>query len=237
MGVGLVVLSVVAYVLHYIIFKDVYDIFFWLLMNIAFVFINVLLVTLIIEALMTERDKRALLKKMNMVIGSFYSEVGTELLRRLSPCDPGIQEIAGSLEFGKEWSEADFEKAAAKISKHEFKLAMSEEDLERLREHLVSKRPFMLGLLLNPNLLEHESFTELLWGVFHLTEELSVRGNLAATPDSDRRHLESDGERVYALLVREWLSYMKHLKTDYPYLFSLAIRTNPFDTDASPVVR
>jgi hypothetical protein len=25
---------------------------------------------------------------------------------------------------------------------------------------------------------------------------------------------------------------MQHLKTDYPYLFSLAVRTNPFDPDA-----
>lgn len=29
---------------------------------------------------------------------------------------------------------------------------------------------------------------------------------------------------------------MKHLKESYPYLFSLAVRTNPFDPAASPVV-
>jgi len=31
----------------------------------------------------------------------------------------------------------------------------------------------LLGLLGNPNLLEHDSFTDLLWAVFHLMEELS----------------------------------------------------------------
>jgi len=30
---------------------------------------------------------------------------------------------------------------------------------------------------------------------------------------------------------------MKHLKTNYPYLFSLAVRTNPFDTNASVEVK
>jgi hypothetical protein len=30
---------------------------------------------------------------------------------------------------------------------------------------------------------------------------------------------------------------MKHLKTEYPYLFSLAMRTNPFDLEASPIVK
>ena len=39
------------------------------------------------------------------------------------------------------------------------------------------------------------------------------------------------------LLVREWLSYMEHLKSDYPYLFSLAVRTNPFDPNASVQVQ
>jgi hypothetical protein len=40
----------------------------------------------------------------------------------------------------------------------------------------------------------------------------------------------------HLLLVREWLSHMEHLKVDYPYLFSLAVRTNPFDPNASAEV-
>ncbi len=43
--------------------------------------------------------------------------------------------------------------------------------------------------------------------------------------------------RVYSQAVIEWLVYMQHLKKKYPYLFSLAMRTNPFDTNASPIVR
>jgi hypothetical protein len=42
-------------------------------------------------------------------------------------------------------------------------------------------------------------------------------------------HLNFDIKRAYILLVNEWLSYMKHLKEDYPYLYSLAVRTNPFN--------
>jgi len=36
--------------------------------------------------------------------------------------------------------------------------------------------------------------------------------------------------------VDHWLIYVEHLKRNYPYLFSLAVRTNPFDSEASPVV-
>ena len=37
-------------------------------------------------------------------------------------------------------------------------------------------------------------------------------------------------------LIAEWLAYMRHLKKNYPYLFSLALRTNPFDPQASAVI-
>jgi hypothetical protein len=30
---------------------------------------------------------------------------------------------------------------------------------------------------------------------------------------------------------------MKHLQSEYPYLFSLAVRTNPFDVHASAPVK
>jgi hypothetical protein len=40
----------------------------------------------------------------------------------------------------------------------------------------------------------------------------------------------------HSLLISQWVDYMKHLKKNYPYLFSLAIRINPFNPDASAVV-
>jgi hypothetical protein len=42
---------------------------------------------------------------------------------------------------------------------------------------------------------------------------------------------------VYSRLVPEWMSYMEYLKGHYPYLFSLALRSNPFDPAASVIVR
>jgi len=94
----------------------------------------------------------------------------------------------------------------------------------------------MVRLLENPVILEHQSFTGLLQSVFHLTEELERRKNLDALPAADIEHLAGDINRVYRLISGEWLSYMKYLKNNYPYLFSLAIRTNPFDENASAVI-
>jgi len=108
--------------------------------------------------------------------------------------------------------------------------------LNQVRDFLLSKKEFLLTLLENLNLLEHETFTDLLWAVFHLTEELKLRDILKDLPDGDYEHLCGDVARVYTLSIREWLAYMKHLKRDYPYLYSLAVRTNPFNPEASPII-
>lgn len=94
----------------------------------------------------------------------------------------------------------------------------------------------MLTLMENPNLLEHAAFTDLLWAVFHLIEELQARQSLERLPESDLDHLSGDLKRVVNHLLTEWLSYMWHLRTEYPYLYSLAVRMNPMNPDARPEV-
>ncbi len=108
--------------------------------------------------------------------------------------------------------------------------------LEELKMTLLAKREFLLRMLENPNLFEHESFTELLWAVFHLTEELASRADLNNLSDTDYHHFSADINRAYCLLILEWLTYMVHLKEDYPFLFSFAVRTNPFDPEARPEI-
>ncbi|MHB1335652.1 MAG: hypothetical protein ACYCXQ_06785, partial [Candidatus Humimicrobiaceae bacterium] len=55
-------------------------------------------------------------------------------------------------------------------------------------------------------------------------------------PESDVKHVEIDIKRAYFLLIKEWLSYMEYLKESYPYLYSLAIRQNPFDKNATIII-
>jgi hypothetical protein len=84
LGLSLVLLSAILYLFHYILFRDSHHIFLYLIGDIAFLPIQVLLVTLIIDRLLNVREKRSLLKKLNMVIGAFFSEVGTDLLKSFS---------------------------------------------------------------------------------------------------------------------------------------------------------
>ena len=236
-GLSLVTLSVIVYLVQIVIFKTPRDTFFYIFQDLAFVPISVLMVTLIIDQVLRIREKRALLKKMNMVIGAFFSEVGTDLLKQFACFDLHYDMIRRSLLISDKWSDQNFFQIKKQLKDFDYKLDSKKGDLEVLKKFLTGKRIFLLGLLENPNLLEHESFTDLLWAVFHLTEELNSRANTAELPDTDYKHLSGDIKRAYVLLISEWLSYMRHLKVDYPYLFSLAVRTNPFDPDALPEVR
>ena len=236
LSLALIMLSAILYFIHYLIFRDARHIFIYLLGDIAFIPVEVLLVTLVIHQLLNAREKRAMLKKLNMVVGAFFSEVGTGLLKTFSYLDEDIAGLQSLLIVNKDWKQKDFLKLKNKVKSRELNINIKKTDLDSMRNFLISKREFLLGLLENPNLLEHETFTELLWAVFHLTEELSFRGSFVNLPDADYEHLSGDIKRAYVLIIFEWLAYMEHLSVNYPYLFSLAIRTNPFDSSASVVL-
>ena len=231
-GISLILLSVLFYFIHYAVFRDSHHIFLYLLGDIAFVFIEVLLVTLIIHQVLNSREKRLMLKKLNMVIGAFFSEVGISLLRKLQGFDCERESLSENLLVDDSWPAKKFIDTRKVIRGLDCKIDIQRSDLAGLKAFLLDRRAFLLGLLENPNLLEHEDFTELLWAVFHLTEELLHRESVQGLPKSDYQHLSVDAKRAYTLLVIEWLSYMKHLKENYPYLFSQAVRINPFNPKA-----
>jgi tetrahydromethanopterin S-methyltransferase subunit G len=237
LGCVLIGASILFYFFHYLIFEDAHHIFIYLVGDIAFVPIEVLLVTIIIHRLLSIREKRAMLNKLNMVIGAFFSEVGIKLMSFFSAFDPYTQTISQDLIPTTQWTEEEFSQVSHRLKSYDYKIEIKKGELKNLSGFLQLKRDFLLGLLQNPNLLEHESFTQLLWAVFHLTEELVHRDDVQQLPDKDYDHLSGDIRRAYRLLVAQWIEYMEHLKDNYPYLFSLAVRTNPFDNEASPVIK
>ncbi len=236
LGLALILLSVLLYLLHYALFEDARHILFWTTTSVAFLPISVLFVTLIINRLLMRGERRLVMEKLNVLTGTFFSVIGTRLIRYCVASDPHVDEIRGEVEAGVDCPDRQFRLVRQRLEDREYTVDVGKVDLEGMRRFLEEKSDFSLRLLENPHLLEHTSFTNLLRAVFHLTEELVGRDDLGGLPDSDYRHLAGDIERVYRLIVVEWLSYMRYLKESYPYLFSFAIRTNPFEEQASPIV-
>jgi len=189
-----------------------------------------------VEIMLNIREKKHRNKKLNMLIGAFYSEVGNELITYLSGFDQALDKVRGELIMESDCSNQSFQLVKKNLKKYNYKIDIDKSKLPHLRKFFIERRDFLLRLLENSRILEHEAFAELLMSVFHLAEELEHRHRLSQLPEEDLKHLTIDIERVYILLVYRWLDYMQHLKKNYPYLFSLAIRINPFNPDASPIV-
>jgi hypothetical protein len=231
-----ILLSGLVYSIHYLIFHDAHHIFIYLVGDLAFLPLEVFLVVIVIERLLSRRDSRLKMEKMNMVVGAFFSEIGNHLLKSLLMNFANKEAISSNLNIGKTWTQKDFQKAATYAEKLHIKIDSESLDLIQLKEYLSQKREFLLRLLENPSLLEHDRFTDLLWAVTHLDEELEARSSLVGLPSNDTEHLAEDIRRMYDHLASEWLDYVSHLQVKYPYLFSLILRTHPFQPNPSPVI-
>ncbi|PLX93990.1 MAG: two pore domain potassium channel family protein [Desulfuromonas sp.] len=188
------------------------------------------------EIFLSRREGKARRQKLQMIIGLFFSEAGGELLRRCALADPQREGYGSTLIIDSQWGAADFAALQATLPQLAFKVEIKDVDLAALRQVLNERGAMLVRLLENPHMLEHEAFSDLLIAILHLKEELQHRADYPHLPASDCQHLSGDINRVYGLLVAQWVAYMQHLQGHYPFLFSLAMRTNPFDREASPIV-
>jgi len=216
------------YLVQYILFRRPSETGFYLLEDLAFVPINVLLVTLGINTVLVLREKRAVLEKVGIVVNEFFAESGRNILLALRDYPTDCGEAADKLRVGVNWSDRDFNASRAFFAANPICVDIRKHDLAVLRDALEKEKDSLLRLFENANLMEHDTFTDMLWAVYHVYDELRSRESLENLPEADLKHLNTDTERAIRLLLSEWLDQMRVLKARYPYLYSLAVRKNPF---------
>jgi len=187
--------------------------------------------------LLFERSTESMRReRLNVLIDLYFSEMGTELLRIFSRMDPDIEDVRKHTNIEKEWSDRDFISLRRKLNNHSYKIDLKHVDIDMLKVFLKENSEILLRLLENPNIIEHGDFMELLRATFHLREELLLRHDVSKITRSDLDHLSQDVVRVYIILAKEWYLYVHKLKTRHPYLYSLALRTNPFNEKANILI-
>ena len=180
------------------------------------------------EIMLSNREHQSRIEKLNIVMGLFFSEIGMHLLKRLSIKDTNIEAVKERLLQVETWSSKEIILVKKKLESYQSDLVPDESDYEYLKELLKENKYLLVQLLENPAVVGNGLFTHILRSAFHLYEELKHRVPLTAMDEEDRTHLNGDMKRVYDSLIIQWIDYMKYLKKSYPYLFSFAIRTNPF---------
>ncbi len=231
-GIFLIALSVVLHYMHFMIFRDMHHIMIFLLADIAFIPLEVFLVTVVLDKMIEKREKMHLIEKLNMLVGLFYGQLGLSVFEELVSSDKDIEALKENLHIEADMETDDFKKLHRFLSGHKHEVDISRLDLVKLKEDILSSKDLLVSLIANPSLLEHESFSELLMSVFHLQEELimrSVSKDQSQMKAHDLEHLSVDINRAYKHISCEWLKYIEHLKTNYPYLYVTALIKNPYD--------
>jgi hypothetical protein len=232
MGLLFAAISAGVYYLFYITFHDTDFIFHHFMIDLAFVPIDVFLVATIFEKLMGRREKQARRERMHLIISSFIYEVGSDLIKSFATYVCNATDTGQSFKLDESWSKTDFDRFKTNLNNITSEVQFDVNHLTKIKDLLFSKNRYLLHLMENDNLMESERFSQLVLALFHLYEELQLRQDLNNLNPKDLDHLTGDLKRTYLLLSEQWIDYLYHIKESTPYLYSLAIRTNPFDPDA-----
>ena len=185
LGVLLIFVSIVFYALQITIFQKPQDTLFYLMQDLAFLPLQVVIVTIVLQKILSGREKKTRLRNINMEISAFFGEAGTEIILCLLQFSPRCEELKEQLEITDKWNNADFKRASKLLREYNFVMDSHSGSLAELKQLLIAKRSFLLRMIENPNLLEHDTFTDTLWSIFHLTDELVARANLTDLPETD----------------------------------------------------
>ncbi|MBN2794498.1 MAG: hypothetical protein JXR88_03760 [Clostridia bacterium] len=226
LGLILITVSFLLHGMHYMIFHDLHHIMIFLFADIAFIPLEVLLVSLIIERLIKKTEEEKILKKMHMLVGLFYQKYGDDLLCHFVNASHIDDDI--DFEMNYKWKRKQFQELKRKITALPHHIEMKDINIHKIFELLAQNEPLMINLISNPSLQENDLFSDLLLATFHLYDELRTR-NLNTIVKKDLDHLKFDCERVYRSLSVQWVDYMAHLQEVYPYLFLTAAKNNPYD--------
>jgi hypothetical protein len=229
----LILLSAMIYAVQIIFFRAWRDTGFYLLQDLAFLPLQIAIVTVVLGKYLGKREKAERLRKINVIINAFFSEAGADLLANLIMFSRNRDDIGSELDFQTGSKDNDFLRAIRYLEKEDIHIECGAEQLESLKERMISSRESLIGIIENPNLLEHDTFTDMLLAVFHVTEELMARREFSDNHKADMAHISNDVKRALKALLIQWVEYMRHLQTEYPYLYSLEVRKNPFFKDRS----
>lgn len=227
---GLVFLTVLLFAIYYFLFHNSRDIFTSIVMNIASIPLNMLVTGYIFNEILNKREKAKIEKEINMLIGIFFNEVGTEVLRMFVNADDCIDDIRDKCIIKRDFDKKDYENLMEIFLNNNFCARIDGIDLFNLKMILNEKSNIIIDLISNTILKEKEGFTDAVISVLHLRDELNTRFYLNKIEyEYEKKHLEEDINISYRLIAVRWVNYIEHLGAYYPQLFTKALISSPFD--------
>ena len=214
-AIVMLIIASIFFVSRIIVLGDPEEVVAYLWKQIGFIPVNILIVALLLDGIMSKKEREAILEKLDMLMGTFFTEIGNDLISEISKANKNKSKTK-DLKSIKNWTDKDYENKLKELrdSPIDFEADVPLEDREEfltsIHVSIEKNREFIINLINNPNLFEKDEFSALVLALLHLDEELSRRGDLSNIDDVDFNHLTGDIKRVYTHLVYEWIYYLKY---------------------------
>ncbi|MEA5084958.1 MAG: hypothetical protein VB018_12555 [Lachnospiraceae bacterium] len=131
MIIFLTALSAITYYVQYLLFHQTENTVFYLLQDLAFVPIQVGMVTLIINRFLNEMDNRKKIKKINVIISTFFIEIGVPIISTISKFN-GNNDILFEKISIKEMSSKEYNKLIKEVKEFKFDIYAEPSKLDEL---------------------------------------------------------------------------------------------------------
>lgn len=224
-----ILLSAIIYLIHYLLFSNFYETLSSIILSLAYVPIGILYQTYIINKILETRERLKSEKKINVIIGSFYHEIGNQLINELIVGDNNIGAMREYFYMDDSWTPLNFERLERLLEDYICDIEFGVVEIGKLALFLDERDDFILRLITNPSLSECDRFNELLMSLLHLRDELQNKYYDNKLNECELDHVKNDLCKTYRYLVIEWVDYIKHLRDYYPFLYQKALRASPFD--------
>jgi hypothetical protein len=232
LGAMLFLFSTVLYFLNYLLYGDAYHLLQLFTEELAFMPVYVFITAVFAERMLTRSEKAEMSRRTNALVGTFYNEIGYEMVVKLIKFDSNFETLRSRISIDSEWDASKAKAVKKLVDTHRYGAPEGREDIREIGELLSSRKDFMLIMMSNASLLEKDEFSELLLSVNHIHEALKAIDDISLMSDDLVDHFHGDMEKAYRCLIKVLVSYLSFIKNEDPYLYMLAVEKNPFKVAA-----
>lgn len=218
-AISLILLSVLLFAFHFLIFKNFENTMYYSTMNICFIPLNTLFVSVVFENLVNQREKKEKMSKLNMLVGLFFVEMGFEVLKILSDGDDKIEDILKETHFSKDLGQF--------LISYDYKLNLEVIDKDALSNLFTKNINLITTLVSNETVLDKETFFNLLIAILGFRGSLVFRNNKTFS-NKDMNNISKSLSKIYKTLVLLWYEYSDYLYSVRPNAYSGDLFINPF---------
>lgn len=187
--------------------------------HIAFLPIHALVLGMIIDGMMSFRERQSRQRKFYMFLGIFFRQMGADILSSASALCENRSELDNITVVQKDWTSRDFRRARQRLSTFKPRMLTDETMVLEMLELLRQREKDILEMTHNPLVLDFEDLYRGLISLFHLIEEIHYRNPGSGLSAGEAAHLAKDMGKSVVLLARLWLIYLEYLKAEHPMLF------------------